>query len=150
MISSISSNNYQYQSQSIAKTETKLTDDQKTTLQSILEKYDPENMTDDEMTSMMDEIQEAGITPSKEFGTIMDTAGFERPEPPSGTPPSGQPPMGPPPSGATQSSKTTQLVTDYMALKDSGKATDDDLNTLLKTLMKNSENTSGLLINKLA
>ncbi|MFH0735882.1 MAG: hypothetical protein V1773_14670 [bacterium] len=143
MISSISSNNYQYQSQSVTKTETKLTDDQKTTLQSILDKYDPENMTEDSLMSMMDEIKEAGITPSKEFGEIMDTAGFERPEPPSGPPPSG-----PPPSSSTSNSKTTQLVTDFLSLKDSGQATEDDLNTLLKTLIKSGENTSGLLIDK--
>ncbi len=145
MISSINSNNYQFPSQSVSRTETKLTDDQKTTLQSILEKYDPENMTDDDMKSMMDEINEAGITPSKEFGQIMDTAGFERPEPPSGTPPAG-----PPPSDSTQNNKTNQLVSDFLTLKDSGQATEDDLNALLQNLIKSSGSTSGLFVNKLS
>ena len=70
MINSISNNNLQYNPYST--TETKLTEDQKSTLRSIIANYDPENMTDDDMKSMMDEITETGIPPSKKFGEIIN------------------------------------------------------------------------------
>ena len=77
-----------------------MTDDQKTTLAEILEKYDAENITEDEKKSMMDEIKEAGITPSKESKEIIETAGFEL-----GKPPEGKGPQGPPPEGMMQKMK---------------------------------------------
>lgn len=143
MINSISNSNYQYNPYST--TETKLTDDQKSTLQSIIANYDPENMTDENMKSMMDEIKEAGITPSKEFGEIMNTAGFKKPEKPEG-----EPPMGPPPATTSQDSKTSQLISEFLAKKDSGEITEDDLANLIKTLNKTGQSTQGLIVDKLS
>lgn len=79
MVSNVSgTSSYQYQ---VGSSETsKLTDEQKKKLQELLSKYDPENMTEETTKSMMDEIKSAGIKPSKEFGQIMNDAGFKPPE----------------------------------------------------------------------
>ncbi len=87
MVTGISSySTYQYTSQ-VGSTNSSLTEEQKTTLEEILSKYDASSMTDEEVKKMMDEIRAAGIRPSKEFGEIMNEAGFKPPEKPQGPPP---------------------------------------------------------------
>jgi len=77
-----------------------MTEDQISALESILEKYDPEKMSDDEKKTMMDELKEAGIKPSKESKEMIETAGFD-----IGKPPEGKGPQGPPPDGMMQKMK---------------------------------------------
>jgi Ca2+-binding EF-hand superfamily protein len=83
MVSSVSSSSssYLYQTSS-STTSTKITEEQKKKLQEVLDKYDADSMTEEDTKSMMDEISELGIKPSKEFGEIMNTAGFTPPEKP--------------------------------------------------------------------
>ena len=67
-----------YMSQSIQRHG--LTDDQRTSLEEILAKYDPENMTKEEMESLRTELREAGIPRCREVGQAMKEAGFAPPE----------------------------------------------------------------------
>lgn len=138
--SNLIQNNYQ------PTTSSKLTDDQKSTLSDILSKYDPENMTDEETIAMMDEIKAAGITPSKEFGEIMNAAGFNPPEKPEGPPPS----EGTDSSTSISSSTVTAEVPEYMASflekQQSGTATEDDILSLIQNLLSANKSTTGSII----
>lgn len=138
--SNVIQNNYQ------STVNNKLTDDQKSTLSDILAKYDPENMTDEETIAMMDEIKAAGITPSKEFGEIMNAAGFKPPEKPQGPPPL----EGTDSTTSTSSSTVTAEVPEYMASflekQQSGTATEDDILSLIQNLLNTNKSTTGSII----
>lgn len=138
MVSSISgTSSYQYQPR--VDSNKSLTDDQKTTLEGILSKYDPETTTGETMKAMMDEIKEAGITPSKDFKKIMDDAGFKPPEKPSGTPPDE--------TQSTDSDISKQLLSLLKGLV-SGETSDDDINSLIKSIKSSSNSTVGTLVNQ--
>lgn len=145
MVSSISSSSV-IQSNYQTSTSSKLTDDQKSTLADILAKYDPENMTEEETMAMMDEIKAAGITPSKEFGEIMNAAGFKPPEKPQGPPPS----EGTDSTTSTSSSTVTAEVPEYMASflekQQSGTATEDDILSLIQSLLSTNQSTTGSIV----
>lgn len=145
MVSGISGTSaYQYQQRT--ESTNSLTEEQKKTLQDIIAKYDPENMTSEDTKSMMDEIKEAGIKPSKEFGEIMNTAGFKPPERPSGPPPSG-----PPPSETQESSTDNDLTSQLLDLlneQKSGSVSEEDLNTFIETLKSSGNSLIGTLINQ--
>ena len=74
-----------------------LTDDQKAQLQEIIAQYDPESLTREDATSMMDQIQEAGIHPGEDMKNILEEAGFEVQTTQGGAPPKRM--GGPPPTG---------------------------------------------------
>ena len=141
MINSISGNQMQFQPN--FNFETKLTEDQKTTLTEIISKYDPENMSEETTKQMMDEIKEAGITPSKEFGEIMDKAGFKRPEPPKGGP---MPPKGEIPNFTNKNS--VELYLSFMSKQETGSTTKDDFENLIQQLTANGEDLQGIFIDK--
>jgi hypothetical protein len=118
----------------------KLTDDQKSQLEEIISNYDPENMTQEDMKSMMDEIRDAGITPSKDLRDIMDAAGFKPPEKP----------QGPPPDDST--SETKQQLPDYLLdfiqKQESGSVTQDDINSLIKDLTSSGLSSQGSIVDQ--
>ncbi len=118
---------------------TKLTDEQKETLQSIISNYDPENMTQESMKAMIDEIKEAGITPSKDMRDIMDAAGFKPPEKPKG-------PL--PQEGANAQANIPQFLIDFMEKQQSGEVTQEDIDTLLSNLKAAGKTTVGSLIDQ--
>jgi hypothetical protein len=67
-----------------------LTDEQKTTLESILANYDLENMEGDDIDSLMEEIKDSGIEMNEETEEILAEAGLEKPDdmpPPGDMPP---------------------------------------------------------------
>jgi len=137
MVSSISSSLTQalYQSQSSTSSSTSLTDDQKSALEEILEKYDVENMTDEEKQTMMDEMKSAGIPMTDETKEIMDSAGF--------TPP-------PPPEESTETESTEEEIPDYLqdfiAKQQAGEVTQEDIDTLVQQLQASGETVPGALI----
>jgi hypothetical protein len=137
-ISSISSSQYQSQ---VSKSNT-LTDDQKETLQDILAKYDSDNMTADSMKEMMDEIKNAGIKPSKEFGQIMNDAGFKPPEKP----------QGPPPEDSTSSTSDSTTLPDYLqdfiTKEESGTVNQSDIDSLIQSLKSSGKMTEGVLVDQ--
>jgi hypothetical protein len=67
-----------------------LTDEQKTQLEEILAKYDPENMTEEDQKALMEELKDAKISMGKDTSEIMEKAGFSRPSGPPPPPPPSQ------------------------------------------------------------
>lgn len=140
MVSGISGTSaYQYQPR--VDSNQSLTEDQKKTLQEIIAKYDPENMTSEDTKAMMDEIKETGIKPSKEFGEIMNAAGFKPPEKPSGPPP--QEVEG----SSTENDLTSQLL-ELLNEQKSGTVTEEDLTTFIESLKSSGNSLIGTLINQ--
>ncbi len=141
MINSVSANQFQYQPN--FNFETKLSDEQKSTLKTIISQYDPENMTEESTKQMMNEIKDAGIVPSKEFGEIMDKAGFKRPDPPR----EGQmPPKGEIPNFTNKNS--VEVFLSFMSKHETGSATKEDFENMVQQLTANGEDLQGLFIDK--
>ena len=61
-----------------------MTEEQKSGMEEILAKYDPENFTAEDMKSMRKELQEAGVPPSREGMQMMREAGFQMRPPQNG------------------------------------------------------------------
>ena len=136
-VSGSSSLQYHYQ----VRQETSLTDEQKTTLSEIIAQYDPENMSKDDMKTMMDEIKSANIPPSKDLKEIMDAAGFEPPKRPED-----EGAMPPPPQNGSK--EIPGFIQEFMQKQESGEATQDDFNQLLQTLQEKGFDTTGLLFDQ--
>jgi hypothetical protein len=138
MVSSVSGSSSAqalYQAQSSASS--KLTDDQKTSLENILSNYDVESMTDEEKKTMMDEMKSAGIPMTSETKDIMDAAGFTPPEKP----------QGPPPEEASSSSEEVpEYLKEFMEKQASGEVTQDDIDALVQKLQASGETVSGTLV----
>jgi hypothetical protein len=134
MVSSISSSLTQalYQSQSSTSSSTSLTDDQKSALEEILEKYDVENMTDEEKQTMMDEMKSAGIQMTDETKEIMDSAGF--------TPPS------PPEESTSTEEEIPDYLKDFIEKQQAGEVTQDDIDALVQKLQASGETVPGALV----
>jgi len=138
MINGISgSGSIQYQS--LFESTSKLTDEQKETLNGILVKYNPDNITQDSMKAMMEEIKAAGITPGKDLREIMDAAGFKPPEKP----------QGPPPDEAMGSTgNVPQYLLDFIEKQESGEVTQEDIDSLIANLQASGKTTVGSLVDQ--
>lgn len=99
-----------------------LTDDQKSIIEEILSQYDPENMTDKDKNSMMEELKDTGIGPNREIMSMVEDAGFEIGKPPEGPPP------GPPPGDSMQQMKemNPEIAALFEQMKN-GEMTEDEL-----------------------
>lgn len=137
-VSSISTS---YMSQSFQ--QNGLTDDQRTTLEEILAKYDPENMTEEEMESLRTELREAGIPRCREVGQAMAEAGFAPPEGHGGQPPAGG--LQESPSG-----KKTSALSDALTQYENGELTEEELIELLQEYAQSGLLTAGSLVNEIA
>jgi hypothetical protein len=145
MVSGISSSG-SIQSNYQTSTTSKLTDEQKSTLADIIAKYDPENMTDEDTKAMMDEIKEAGIGPSKEFGEIMNAAGFKPPEKPEGPPPTDDTTSSTSSSSTTSTTEVPEYLASFLEKQESGTATEDDILTLVQNLLNSNKSTTGSIV----
>jgi hypothetical protein len=144
MVSSVSSSSsYQYQPQTDSTV--KMTDEEKTTLSSILSKYDSSSMSGEDMKSMMDEIKEAGIKPSDDMKDIMDAAGFKPPEKPQDSTSTSSTTA----TSSTQSALQQQL-SDLLASQQSGELTQDDINSFIAALKNSTGSSVGTLVNQTA
>ncbi|UUX49955.1 hypothetical protein NUH88_21520 [Nisaea acidiphila] len=72
-----------------------LSEEEKSTIASILEQYDPESLSEEDVDSIKQQLQDAGIDPSPELGSLIEEAGFDKEQ----FRPDGPPPGGPPPGG---------------------------------------------------
>lgn len=54
-----------------------LTDEQTHTLQSILEQYDPESLSSEDATSIVEQLKSEGIAPGKALEDAISSAGFD-------------------------------------------------------------------------
>lgn len=144
MVNSISTtSSYQY-GYSVGSTDNSLSEDQKSTLQDILSKYDASSMTDESTKKMMDEIKETGIKPSKAFGEIMNDAGFNPPEKPSGPPPDEAA------SGMNSDSKISEELLAFIKKQQSGDISQNDIATLIQTLQNSGQSAQGSLVDQTA
>lgn len=113
-----------------------LTDEQKTQLEEILAKYDPENMTAEDQKALMEELKDAKIPMGKDTSEIMEKAGFSRP---SGPPP--------PPPPSQESDTDNSINATFVKLMDqfqSGEITEesflDQLNDLKDQILNGTGN----------
>lgn len=120
------------------------TDEQKSNLEEILAQYDSEDITDEEMRSMLDEIKEAGIGPGEDLKNALEEAGFELKPPQGGQ--GGPPQMGM--NGAMGARlEPPQFVQDFMDKAVSGEVTEDDIAAFLKNVQSQNQDLTGLLVN---
>jgi len=147
MVSSISgTSTYQYQSKV---QDTTLTDDQKDTLQDIISQYDPDTITADQQKEMMDKIKDAGIKPSKEFGEIMNQAGFKPPEKPQDSSDTSST------SSTSSTSQTDDNMQQLLSLlsnqdSDSSDSTTSSVESFINSLKNSGSSLIGSLINQTA
>ena len=121
----------------------KINEQQKTQLDEILARYDPENMTEEDMRSMLEEIRAAGIRPGEDLKNSLESAGFELPRPPAG----GPPPM-PPGDASGVQSQQPQFLLDFIEKLKEGNVTESDIQTFLETLKNQGEELKGFFVNQ--
>jgi hypothetical protein len=121
-----------------------LTDDQKTTLTSILSKYDPDNLTAEDAQSIFEQLAKAGIQPGKGMKEAIEAAGFDaenlRTLAMQGSQ-QAQGMQGPPPPPPVQSMQSGELTDDQkstvasiLAKYDSSNVTTSDAISIFKEL----------------
>ena len=117
-----------------------LTEEKKSVLQEIISKYDPTSITSEDQKTMMEEIKAAGIGPSKDFGQIMNEAGFKPPEKPQGQPP----------ENSAQSAKENlpDYLLEFIQKQEDGTVTQDDINSLIMSLQNSGNATNGILVDQ--
>jgi hypothetical protein len=117
-----------------------MSDEEKSTFQAILEKYDSSSMSEEDKKSMFDEIKDTGLRPNQEMKEMLDAAGFDPPARPEGR-------QGPPPQGGSQG-QMPDFMQDFVAKFKEGTATESDLNSLLEQLMQNGMDTTGNIVDE--
>ena len=137
MVSSIGSSGVAFQPQNSERFNYKLSDEQKETLNSIISKYDIENLDDEGEKQLFDEIKESGIPKSEDVKKALDAAGFQPPPPPDGSA-----------KGAEGNQELPQFILDFISKQESGEVTQDDINTLITNLQNNGQLTTGSLVDK--
>lgn len=115
-----------------------LTDDQKSVLTDILSKYDPANMTEEDKKSLMDELKESGIPPSREARELIENSGFEM----------GKPPEGSPPAAMNGESQRPEFIQEAIDKYEAGELTDEDIKELITNLKKTGEQPQGILFDQ--
>jgi len=113
-----------------------LTEDQKQMVSDIISKYDSSNISDTDFRSMMTEIHDAGITPSRDLRNMVEEAGFTMPE-------------GKGPEGVKGGSRPEppQFAKDLMEKISSGDTTEEEIQQLMQNLQLEQGETQGLLVN---
>lgn len=124
-----------------------MTDEQRSTATSILEKYDSSNMDKSSIRAMKKEFKEAGISPSKDLGDMLKNEGFELRGPKGGRKPQGTPPGGG--KGAMGGIKPTDETADlYKKLIDAlDEGEDESIINIAKKLTGNVD-ASGIFVDE--
>ena len=115
-----------------------LTEDQKQTVSDIISKYDSSNISDSDFRSMMSEIHDAGITPSRDLRNMVEEAGFTMPE---GNGPQGVKGEGRPP-------KPSESVLNLMNKIETGEISEEDMLSYIQNLQNESGNTTGSIMDE--
>ena len=128
---------------SLKSNETSLTEDQKTTLEEILSKYDSENLTEEDRQALQSELEEAGIPRCQESAKMLREAGLlsAPPEKESGSDQSLL--------EATQEEETSELA-DLIEQFKSGEITQDQFMSMIQQYAESGMLTPGNLIDELA
>lgn len=127
-----------------------LTEEQKSTVQDILSQYDSENLSDDDIASIQEQLEEAGIRPSPELGSVIEEAGFDAEAfKPSGPPPEGPPP-GPPPGEESESlvsEEGLQTLADILEEYDVENLSEEDVSAIQEKLAEAGYSGQGSVVN---
>jgi hypothetical protein len=145
-----------FQQQSV--NQNSLSDDQKSSIADILSKYDPENLSEEDVEAIKDELKEAGVRPSAELKAAIEEAGFDaeafRPSgpPPGGPGQAGGPPPGPPPGGESEeaSEETLKTIASIFEEYDLENLNEDDLDEIQQRLQEARISLPGAVINQTA
>jgi hypothetical protein len=121
---------------------TSLTEDQKNQVESVLSKYDPQNMTDEDKQALKSELKSLGIGPSKELFEILKSSGFG-PDELRGKEREGLPPL-----PANDSKELPQYLLDFVEKQKSGTVTQDDIDALIQNLQNSNQNITGWFVDK--
>lgn len=135
-----------------------LSEEQKTSITDILSKYDPENLSEEDVQSIKDALKEAGVGPSAGLKSALEEAGFDaeafRPAgpPPGGPGQAGGPPPGPPPGGESEeaSEETLKTIASIFEEYDLESLTEDDLDEIQQKLKDAGISLPGSVINQTA
>jgi hypothetical protein len=119
-----------------------LTEDQKSQIDSILSKYDPKNMTDEDKQALKSELKSLGIGPGKELFEILKSSGFG-PDELRGKGNEGLPPL-----PANDSREIPQYLLDFIEKQKSGSVTQDDIDALIQNLQNSNQNVTGWFVDK--
>jgi hypothetical protein len=149
MVTSVNSSSAVSYQQSVNNNQS-LTDAQKEALQKIIAQYDPKTATQDQIKSMMDQIKQAGIPPSKDASSIMKQAGFKvhgKHHKGGGQKSSTQQTTSTDSTNSTNSnSSITDLIQTLIQNQNTGNATNNDVNTLIQTLQNSGATTTGNVV----
>ena len=118
-----------------------LSDELKAQAQEIISKYDAQNMSEDDKTSMREELHEAGIGRSRELKTILQDEGFEVKGPPK---------KHARPAPSSETAQPNQDIADFLEKYESGNLTDQDIDSLVELLRKSGLTSSGVVVDETA
>jgi len=130
MISGINNSNIVYKPTEHPKQP--LTEDQKEAVNEIILNYDSSSISELEFETMMTEIKDAGITPSKDLRNILEEAGFEMPER-----------RGPNGIKGEERPKPPEFMIELMDQLKSGEISKEELQAFIQNLQNESDETSG-------
>lgn len=132
-----------------------LTEDQKSTISSVLSEYDADSLTEEDAISITSALKDAGIRPGQGLAEAISDEGFDAEEIGSLAAPSqakgmGGPPPPPPPSGGGMSGLNTDALAELQSILeqyDLENLSSEDESELLAALDESGLFTSGLLFN---
>lgn len=132
-----------------------LTEDQKSTISSLLSGYDADSLTEDDAISITTALKEAGIRPGQGLAEAISNEGFDAEAIGSLAAPfhangMGGPPPSPPPSGGGMSGLNTDALAELQRILeqyDLENLSSEDESELLAALDESGLFTSGLLLN---
>lgn len=120
-----------------------LTEEQRSTLEEILAKYDSEDITEEELQALRSELEEAGIPRCPEAGRMIREAGLMGEPPEEGQ---GPPPGPPPQSTSADNSSLLELIEQYEA----GEISQNDLFSSLEEFFQAGISATGNLLDQMA
>ena len=115
-----------------------MTDDQETAVSDILSKYDSSSISSTEFESMMEEIKDAGIVPSKDLRSMLDEAGFE---PPQGS-------EGPQGAKGSEQVEPPDFMFELMNKLQTGEVSEEEVQLFMQNLQNSSDSESGAIMDK--
>jgi len=131
-----------------------LSEDQKATVNDILSNYDMESLTQEEFEEISRQFGDAGIMPSDSLKATIEEAGFDFSEflaarEANGQAQGGMPPPPPPRGGeeSSVSSEYTSQLSELLSAYENGEAEQSDFESLIESILAESDTSVGNLIN---
>lgn len=116
-----------------------MTQEQEETVSGILSNYDSSSISSTEFESMIEEIKDAGIIPSKDLRNMLEDSGFEIPE--EGGPQGVKGEEKPPPP---------EFMSELMNKLNSGEISEEEVQTFMQNLQNESDLENGSILDEYA